>query len=467
MIRSASTRPRSPGRIAIDLRHMTADGAAYSIMVGIGETYLPAFALAAGLGELFAGIVAVLPMVSGALLGLAAPRAVAWLGSNRRWVVGCAVLQALSFVPLVAAALSGAVSHALLFGAAVAYWTFGLATGPAWNTWASSVVPASVRARYFGRRTRVLQFSVLSGLLLGGFVLELEVAGRLEVFALLFGAAGLARLVSAGFLSAMSEPARQRAPARRVSMGEMLRRVRSAHDGRFLLYLVVVHVSVQIAAPFFTPYMLSELDLSYGTYVALIASSYVAKIVASPWIGECIRRFGAARILWIAGFSLVPVPLFWLITTNPLWLAVFQLLSGMAWAAYDLSTFLIVFDTIPSEERTSVLTLYNFASTAAMAAGSLIGSWCLHAIGLGPAAYFAIFALSGAARALTLLFLRGAARPGVAPAHLPFAARSVAVRPSAGSIDRPVLSAAPGELEGPDELAGPGEAGQAARALEV
>ncbi|HQU47337.1 MAG TPA: hypothetical protein PK867_31330 [Pirellulales bacterium] len=38
-----------------DLRAMLGDGAAFSVMVGIGETYLPAFALAAGLGEVAAG----------------------------------------------------------------------------------------------------------------------------------------------------------------------------------------------------------------------------------------------------------------------------------------------------------------------------------------------------------------------------------------------------------------------------
>ena len=42
---------RSLGR---NLAASVGDGAAFGVMVGVGETYLPAFTLAAGLGEVFA-----------------------------------------------------------------------------------------------------------------------------------------------------------------------------------------------------------------------------------------------------------------------------------------------------------------------------------------------------------------------------------------------------------------------------
>ena len=51
-----------------DLRALTADGIAFSAMVGLGETYVPAFALGAGLGEVVSGLVATVPMLAGACL---------------------------------------------------------------------------------------------------------------------------------------------------------------------------------------------------------------------------------------------------------------------------------------------------------------------------------------------------------------------------------------------------------------
>ena len=44
-----------------DLLASVNDGAAYGGMVGVGETYLPAFVLAVGLGEVAAGLVTTVP----------------------------------------------------------------------------------------------------------------------------------------------------------------------------------------------------------------------------------------------------------------------------------------------------------------------------------------------------------------------------------------------------------------------
>ena len=90
-----------------DLRAITGDGVAFSLMVGAGETYIPAFALAVQAGETAAGLVSALPLLGGALLQLVSPWAIERLKSHRRWVVLCATIQAMSFAPLALGALLG------------------------------------------------------------------------------------------------------------------------------------------------------------------------------------------------------------------------------------------------------------------------------------------------------------------------------------------------------------------------
>lgn len=167
--------PPAPPHRERDLRAITADGVFFSVMVGLGEAYVPAFALAVGLGEVVAGLVATVPMLAGAVLQLVTPLAVRKLGSYRRWVVICARLQALSFLPLIAGAASGELSLLWVGIATVGYWGFGMSTGPAWNAWVTSLVPAQARAGFFARRTRAAQAGLFVGLLLGGLALE---AGR-------------------------------------------------------------------------------------------------------------------------------------------------------------------------------------------------------------------------------------------------------------------------------------------------
>ncbi len=146
-----------------DLRAMTADGVAFSAMVGLGEAYVPAFALAVGLGEVVSGLVATVPMLAGACLQMVTPAAVRRLGSYRRWVVLCARLQALSFVPLIVGAALGKVGLLWVGVATVAYWAFGMSTSPAWNAWVTSLVPFEIRAGFFARRARAAQAALLGG----------------------------------------------------------------------------------------------------------------------------------------------------------------------------------------------------------------------------------------------------------------------------------------------------------------
>jgi hypothetical protein len=168
-----------------NLRNSVSDGAAFSVMVGIGETYFPAFVLALGMGEIAAGLIASIPLLVGAVLQMVSPAAVVWLGSNRRWVITCVALQAASFLPLALAALAGRMPIAGLFASVSLYWAGGLGAGPAWNTWMETVVPFRVRAPFFATRTRFGQAGTLVGFLAGGFALQYgKSTGRvLEAFA--------------------------------------------------------------------------------------------------------------------------------------------------------------------------------------------------------------------------------------------------------------------------------------------
>ena len=47
-----------------------------------------------------------------------------------------------------------------------------------------------------------------------------------------------------------------------------------------------------------------------------------------------------------------------------------EILAGGVWAAYELATLLLFFETIPTEKRVGVLTAFNLANAAAVVIGS-------------------------------------------------------------------------------------------------
>ena len=93
MIMQVQTVPRRK-TLRRNLKAMNADGFSFSVMVGIAETYLPAFVLARGLGEFNAALIATVPVLLGSILQLLAPMALQRLKSYRRFVVMAASIQA-------------------------------------------------------------------------------------------------------------------------------------------------------------------------------------------------------------------------------------------------------------------------------------------------------------------------------------------------------------------------------------
>ena len=102
---------------------------------------------------------------------------------------------------------------------------------------------------------------------------------------------------------------------------------------------------------------------------------------------------------------------------------------------------LLFFETIPESERTSLLTLYNVANSAALAVGSLIGAALLQTVGISIAGYLTVFGCSTLLRLLTMVLLRRIPVTNVMSAAVPV--RPLSVRSSGESLDAPILPGLP------------------------
>ncbi len=432
-LRNPMTTSETRGNLDASLR----DGAAFSAMVGLGETYVPAFALAVGLGDVAAGLVSTVPFLAGAAVQLVTPHAVARLGSVRRWVVFCATVQALSFVPLVIGALAGGISTAWLYGTMIIYWGFGMSTGPAWNAWIETLVPRPLRAHFFGQRNRLNNAAVVCGLLIGGLALELgaDAVGPLIGFASIFTLAGVARALSARWLARHTEPVliARGLPAR--SLG--LKGLRSS-GGALLAFMVLVQLAVNVSGPFFTPFMLGTLRLSYTQFTILTALAFVARVVALPYLSRH-AAVDARKLLVVGGVGIAPIAWLWTWSDSFAYLVVLQLYAGFVWAAYELATLLLFFDSIPRSERIRVLTLFNLANATALVLGSVLGGILLETFGSDLEAYKIVFDTSSVLRliaAFWLLRLVGRMQP---TAVHEVVERTISVRPAGGGAQPPVL----------------------------
>ncbi|MCB9598712.1 MAG: MFS transporter [Sandaracinaceae bacterium] len=414
------------------LRLSVIDGLLHAVMIGATESYLGALAVELGHRDIALSLLVTVPLAVGALSQLASPWLVRALGGEKRAVIAGVVVQALTHLAFFAIAWTGTSSLPLFLAAKVVYWASAASHAPAWSSWMARLVPARVRGRFFARRLWLYHAVLLAVFLGAGFLLD-EARARGTVL-LGFGALHLvslvARISSAGVLSRKSSfgepPARERS-----RLVEVLAQGR----WRVAVFAAFLLAGAQLAVPFFTPYMLEELDLDLGEFAMLTSLSIAAKAVAFPLWRLAATRWGARPMLAVSGALIASVPLFWFASEDVVTLSVAQLVGGVAWAGYELCVLQLLMSDAPEGGTVEFYAIASAASGLTQVAGAVVGGLLLRE---GVLDYGEVFFASAIARGVALvvlLFIPSPRRPVAA-----IVARFTSVRPSGGASAAPVLA---------------------------
>jgi len=113
------------------------------------------------------------------------------------------------------------------------------------------------------------------------------------------------------------------------------------------------------------------------------------------------------RVLVATSFLTPFVPLVWLLSKDPVHIALFQAFSGFVWAGFDLSAFNYALSLVEREVRPSFISKYNAFNGFFYAAGALSGGLFLSQFPslalFGFSGILLVFMLSGVSRLLAFL----------------------------------------------------------------
>ncbi len=402
------------------LRYSLLDAFFFSLMVGAGETYLPAYALSVGMSEWLTGFFSTIPIIAGALIQMITPWGLAWVKSPKRWVAGAAAFQAFAFIPLIYFSLNPSPDNFLwLFIVAAVYWGAGFAVGPTWNYWMGNLVPTEVAPKFFSQRLQVSQLGIVIGLIGGGLALQsnVHVGPFTSVFALIFCAAFVARASSTFFIFLKKE-----VPFKYAGDQEVKRQIRKAREAvkefwsqssyrNFFVALFLFQVTIYVSSPFVAPYFLKKINMNYDQYMLSQAVFLFAKIAAFSLAMKLMQKRSIHKIFVIGAIGIAPLPALWILSKD-MWFVVFlQITSGVFWSLFEVGLALTFFNQIRPEQKVSLLTFYNLFSSVAIIAGSLIGGTLLKHMGATENAYYLVFFVASVLRlAASSLLARPAAR---------------------------------------------------------
>jgi predicted MFS family arabinose efflux permease len=376
-----------------------------SLMIGAGETYFQAYALSLGQSEVNAGLLSAWPMLVGATLQLLSLWGVTYFQSIKRWVLMTAVIQALSFIPMIVLGFqTESASFTHLFLMMSLYWLGSFAVNPAWTVWISKLISPEQSLHFFSIRVRFSQIGLLTGLFAGGLLLQSRTyfgLGLSETYALLFSVALLARGLSVALMFLQKDFQFSWAPATPRHLKNILSRFwGNQHQRKFLVALPFYILSVNISAPFVAPYLLSELQFTPVQYMWTLACLFSGKFLTIWLVKKYKPNWSSFQILACGVLIAAPGPIMWAVSPSIVFVMLLQFYSGLGWGLYELGLQLIFFKDLNEEEKVDSMTIYQFLNSFAILMGSFLGAQYLLSYGATKDHYWSLFIFAGLVRFL-------------------------------------------------------------------
>ncbi len=392
------------------------EGSFASIMIGIGDFYMIPYALALGLNNLQIGLLksfsGLLPPVS-QLYGSKLMEKY----SRKRIILTFVSLQAMMWLPIIFLSLLFLKSILipllpyLLIIFYTLYGIFGAIATPAWFSLMGAIVPEKIRGRYFGKRNKIVGIVALISSLVTAFLLDFfKTKGMVLLgFSVLFLIASIARFISAYYFRKHYNPRFRQKKRFYFSFFQFVSDVKKRNFPKFSLFVSCMHLSVMIAGPFFSVYMLKELHFSYMTFMIVNASSSLAGLLIVPLWGIFSDKYGRKETMLICSVFISMMPFLWLFSRSPYYLILPSIIGGVGWAGFNLAVFNFVYDAVTPEKRALCISYHNILSGIGIFIGSSLGGLILQnlpSLNLKLKKFLIIFLISSFMRMLTsMIFL--------------------------------------------------------------
>jgi MFS family permease len=341
-----------------------------------------------------------------ALLLVKVPSVVKFGDSLKRAVVVLSIIATLGWVPLILISIFvKGISPSVLIILWVINLVPSLLTGPLVDKWLSDLVSSNKLGRYLSIRAIFSTGAYLSFFYIMGYTLDHFKSNLFSGFSVIYVIAFSASLGSL-LLCILLKTVIPLGESNQSDFG-LIRFVREAKQnnlGIFILFTASMMFATGISSAFFSVYMLKDLHFTYFTFTLVVSIEIIARIAVSYLGGRWIDSAGAMKVLRYASMIIPFVPILWLFSANIGYLMAIQVLSGVAWATFDLSTQSYLCRDTPQAKRLHYMVYYRSVVTLASAIGPLVGAGLLNVIYpvLGNT-ILGIFLLSGVLRLLAVI----------------------------------------------------------------
>ena len=187
---------------------------------------------------------------------------------------------------------------------------------------------------------------------------------------------------------------------------DFLKETKRGHLGTFIMYVSMVNFTVYLCSPLFAIYMLNDLHFSYLTFTGLICVEYLARVASLTLWGRHVDRASALRVMGIASYMVPVIPILWLFSSNVIYLAGVQIISGSAWAIFELCSQSFIFRASPQNLKMKYVIYHKSLSTLFVSLGALGGAYLINIVfPVFGSKILGLFLVSGVLRLLVVRYM--------------------------------------------------------------
>ncbi len=370
------------------LRFAIYDGIAWALMIGLAEAFFSAYAIFLAATPAQIAILAAYPTIIPAIAQLTGVKLMSYYSSRKALCVRATVMHALGLLPIALIgvvfyseqgyAANGHAARFLLLFAAI-YFFFGALGNPAWNSLIGDLVPANSRGAFFSLRNKKISYASFTALIMAGPTLayfhhiNLEAWGYLVIFM----TALVARLVSGYWLSHYEDPELKKSDSDYFSFYDFIRRTPHSNFAKFAWYVCLMLAAQFICGPFFSVYLLRELQLSYTEFTCLSASLILAQVLTLSHWGKLSDSLGNKIILFAASVGICLAPVIWTFSTNFYYLIFVHMYSGFVWSGFNLAAANFLFDAVTPAKRARCAAYQSVMNGFFCLCGALLGGYLM------------------------------------------------------------------------------------------
>ena len=365
-------------KVKQNLKLSTIEGCFWAIMYGGGETFLSACAVFLQFSAFQISFLSSFPPFIGSCFQLFSATLKNKFKDIKQFVVTMSYVQALLWLVLIYLLFYKPTYKYILIWSCF-YWTIGTIIQPAWTAWMGYFVPRRIRARYFGKRNRIIGFISFLATFVAGYILDIFNENMIFGFSIIFIAAFVGRTFSAFYLNKKFN-FEGRETKNLIEYIYSFKNLVNEQNKSFyyIMFSSYINFSIMFFGPLFSIYILRTMELSVLIYTINMTLWQISNFSSSNYFGKLCEKIGDYKVLKLSTYTIVFLPILWILlyylNDQLQIIATFlvSILAGICFSAYTLSSFNLVYKISEKEDVIHFSALNTFIRGFAILAGGIL-----------------------------------------------------------------------------------------------